>query len=108
MGSSSIIKRTGQLWKVRLSLCCGLAGIGIMLVGGLIFTFPLLLLVGIHLVLGSIVFASVTIRCPVCRASWLWDWTSRTERERLGPVSSLMKLSECPRCGNKSASKKEG
>jgi hypothetical protein len=107
MGGSSIIEKSGQLWKVRLSWYCGLAGLGIMFVGWLIFAFPLLLLVGVILLLGSLVFASVSIRCPVCRASWLWDWNARTRRERLGPIGHLMTLSECPRCGNQSGSKEE-
>ncbi len=85
MSEISAIKRIGQLWKLYLTYWCSRMGVLMMSIGAFILFIPPLsifggafILVGSHLLLGSIMLALFAIRCPVCRASALLSWEALT------------------------------
>ena len=105
MGERSLIRRTGQLWKLRLSFWW-LPIIGLVttvaaafdVVGRTAEEGAVLILGGLALVVASYVWGVGTIRCPRCRTRLLWRaMRDKTPGEWLG---WLLALEVCPTCGN--------
>lgn len=91
----SLIRRTGQSWKV----VTGFVG---MIVGGSIMLAAILAdhlvgtLAGIAAVAGAIVGSCLCVRCPLCRDAWVWR-AMRTQ-DASSWVPWLLTLTNCPRC----------
>ena len=103
MSGATLIRRTGQWWKLQVAF-------GMLLVGGASMFFGLrnlerqpwwipavLVLGGIVVVFGSLVFGCIAVRCPKCRAPWIWMAVKGQESGQW--LQWLLSLSKCPRCG---------
>ncbi len=97
MFDNSYVARTGQLWKLNI----GLAGL---FAGGALAILPwfnqsepimMLSLVGIAIGLLSLIWLSISIRCPTCRTRLVWRAMSRAKHDRW--LYALMS-SKCPVC----------
>jgi hypothetical protein len=102
------VEQTGQLWKIPVAILGILVGIWMVVIplvalgktSLLSICEGALLLIGVHLLMGSIVFLILSVRCPVCHRRWLWgDSKPRTERG-VASLVHLLTFSECPRCGD--------
>ena len=97
---SSLIYQSGQWWKLKLVLILlFLTSIGVF--AGIAMMFkcePFFWLVFICIVLGicNLIFACVSIRCPVCSTHWVWLAISSKTPE--GGLGWLMKRPTCPVC----------
>jgi rubredoxin len=111
MFDNSIVRKTGQMWKVYLGILGFLAGVVTMEVGFLLSPAStvgaVVLVVGINIMLGSSAFAMAAIRCPDCRANFVWEARATAGRHPGNLFSELSKLSECPRCANQGDSAKK-
>jgi len=102
MGNTSLLRKSGQWWKLQISIIVIVIGFALMF-GGLIHIHKsnisfLYTLFGILLGLGAFVFACVAIRCPSCGAYWFWDTVSK---EKAGEwILLLLKADKCNVCGN--------
>ncbi len=105
MFNQSIIRSSGQWWKVVISFCSVVIG-GLSLLLGLhtlrgnnsnlvIF----LILFGILLGLSGIAFAIFAIRCRNCGARWVWLALSKQKYNQW--LFWLLSQSKCPTCGKK-------
>src|SRR6266545_452903 len=56
------------------------------------------ILSGMVLTLGGLLFACIGVRCPKCRARWVWMAVSERCSTTYG--TWLIALSACPRCGD--------
>lgn len=105
MFESSIIKQTGQWWKVTVAICgCLLAGIAMVvakLSSGQLTpeSFAMTMSLGSALFLGSCCYACLSIRCPSCSKRWLWA-AVRTPKAG-GWLSWLLAQRACPGCGHR-------
>ena len=100
MFEDSVIRKTGQLWKMYLFFW------GVV-IGGLVMFYGLanlgnaeigfaLSLSGMGVGIFSFIFGCVSIRCPKCNARWLWQGVSgKSSKEWL---HWLLSHSECPKC----------
>jgi hypothetical protein len=106
MSEGGLLKRSGQYWKMWTWPVITWLGLVVLFMGvrqpapqadapG----WPLLLImIGLAIAGGSLIWACLSIRCPACRAKLLW----RAVRER-GPQNSLfwiLRIERCPACGN--------
>jgi hypothetical protein len=100
MFENSVIRKTGQLWKMYVFFCGAVIGGLIMFYGlanlennkiGLAFS-----LAGMGAGIISFVFGCVSIRCPKCKAPWLWQGVSGKSSK--GWLHWLLSRSECPKC----------
>jgi hypothetical protein len=96
MFEQSIIKKSGQWWKAVVSFVT-MAG------GGLIVFFSLAdksllfpLIVGMILVAFGFVFGCLAIRCPECKARWVWRAVKGQSASQWFPW--LFSHKECPYC----------
>ena len=78
MFNTSVIKKTGQIWKGAASAALVIGGFLVMMVGLLTLssgrpsvTFGLAI-AGIMLGAAGFIFACASVRCPKCGARWLW------------------------------------
>src|SRR5690348_14212923 len=72
MFNYSVLKTTGQWWKAVLSFVSILGG-GALMYYGLSHSSAIVpILSGIVVVALGFVFACTAIRCPLCRARWVW------------------------------------
>jgi len=104
MFDSSVIKQTGQWWKLIVSF------FGVLLGGGVIFLadhcrkqwgaelWGITMLGGSAFSLGCFCFACLSIRCPTCRSRWFWDGV-RGQGVR-NWLAWLLSQRTCPRCGH--------
>jgi len=89
MLNNSVIKTSGQLWKLSIAIV-GLT------VGSFAPLFPGLgisMIAGTVLAVAAYVFGIVTIRCGDCRSLWLWEATKDASW-----YGSLFRKTECPAC----------
>jgi hypothetical protein len=101
MLESSVIKRTGQLWKIGATIC-------VVLVGGALLFYGIAtdaskgdggswIVVGIVLTAAGLLYACITVRCPRCGARWVWMAVRERSSSTYG--TWLVALSACPKCG---------
>lgn len=90
MFQSSVVTRTGQLWKLALASIVILVGSFAPLwpASGLTWT------TGTVLAIAGFLAGCLVIRCPACGNRWFWDALMRPEN--YGP---LLTRSSCPACG---------
>src|SRR5437879_10119193 len=98
---NSVLKRTGQLWKIGSTICVVLVGGALLFYGiatdaskdhGLTW-----ILAGILLTFAGLFFACIAVRCPTCRARWVGLAVSERSSGTYG--TWLVALSACPKCG---------
>jgi hypothetical protein len=92
-----IVSKTGQLWKFYLAfIVVGLCAFGPKLVARW-FEVPFgVQIVSPFVALGAFALACFSIRCPECRANWLWDAVSSRDFRRW--LEWFWTLEECPSC----------
>ena len=100
MFNESIIKKTGQWWKLGLSFFGELLGVVIMFFGlsnleknNLFF---ILALIGITIGLASFIFFCISIKCPNCKEKWAWLAVSKKNPNKW--LNWLITQSKCPKC----------
>lgn len=97
---SNLLLATGQAWKLIVGVVLLLAGTFVMWFGlqrlsepdGLLATFA-----GLGASLVAIATTPLLVRCPTCRARWVWMAVSKQDHRRW--VTWLLLLRTCPRCG---------
>ena len=95
--SSSIVVKTRQAWKLYLgsvlTIICGIAMFkGFQGAGN-----PILAVGGMVVGLATFVGTWFTIRCPNCRAPWVWMAVSAKKHNQW--AEWLYALKACPKCG---------
>lgn len=89
MNASSVLRLTGQYWKLVL-------GVVVLLVGSLAPLWPASGLdwtSGTVLAVAGYAFTCVTVRCPSCKSRWFWQAALDA-----GIYAPLFKGSACPAC----------
>ena len=103
MYERSIISKSGQSTKGVLALVLVFLGALIVLLGSFGSTHlpatsqALIALCGIALFLAGGLYGSFAIRCPKCRARWVWLAVSRASVSSWG--AQLLSQEACPVCG---------
>ena len=100
MYEESIIRKTGQWWKLGLAFGGFFVG-GILILGGLTViasnqTAILVVLAGIVFGVASFVYSCSAIRCPSCGARWVWLGISGKSTGQW--LNWLLNQSSCPKC----------
>lgn len=89
MNNQSVIRSTGQSWKLTL-------GLGALLAGSILPIWPS---TGVDWISGTILaiagyaFACYAIRCPACGDRWFWSALMRPE-----VYGEVLRGSACPTC----------
>lgn len=102
MFDNSIIKKTGQMWKLYLSFILLLLGVASLFIGIKIAEIKshslaaFLVLGGLIVGLSSLIFGIVSVRCPNCKAPWLWQGMSGQSPGNW--LIWLMSRTACPKC----------
>ena len=100
MFESSIVGKTGQLWKLRVAFFGGVVGFFTMVIGLTLFdsniTAFYISIAGLIVGLSSFIFACTTIRCPNCGAYWLVSVLKLSKANDWLLDLSTMKV--CPKC----------
>jgi hypothetical protein len=99
---ASILRSTGQLWKMR-AFYIGFAISGALMFSANLFIeqlssgqFTTIMLFGVVLALSTLVFAINSIKCPNCHARWFWMAISK---QKSGEWLNLLEnQSACPVC----------
>ena len=105
--SESVYAASGQVWKMWVAgMAFVLAGVGTIVSQQSMFEDlepfrAWATLASIVLGLGSLAFASLAVRCPSCRARWVWIAVS--EQDYRTWTDWLPALKACPRCGFKAS-----
>lgn len=89
MLDKSIIKRTGQSWKLLIAILA-------LLIGSFAPAFPatgLSWTAGTVLAIAGYAFGVALIRCPGCGARWFWDALMRAELYK-----AVFTETTCPEC----------
>jgi hypothetical protein len=89
MLNNSVIKTSGQLWKLSIAITGLIFGSVAPLFPGLGITMT----VGTIIALAAYVFGIITIRCNDCSSLWLWEATKDA-----GWYAPLFKKTDCPAC----------
>jgi hypothetical protein len=87
----SVIKLTGQMWKLLLAVIA-------MLIGSFAPLFPLTgitLTAGAVLAIGAYAYGCYAIVCPACKIRWFWGALMRAEWYK-----PLLTKSTCPACSH--------
>jgi hypothetical protein len=104
MFNISIIKKTGQIWKLNVTFLSLMSGSGLLFYGVHIMdTKPYasvapLVVGGLIIDLASVIFGCLSVRCPHCKARWLWQAVSSQSPGNW--LSWLMSRTECPKCNS--------
>lgn len=100
----SIIRTTGQVWKVRVWGLGTLTSIALVVVAFLLLVvsrnnvwFVAVSVLGIILVISSYVFALVSIKCPSCEMRWVFQGIFKIRE--MNWYDWLAAQSVCPDCG---------
>ena len=102
MFERSIIKHSGQMWKLGLAATTlALAGIGMVVSEMFVRSistdqYVAAMMSSGVVALGSLAFACAAVRCPRCQAPWVWMAVSGQAHSAWLPW--LMSLGQCPRC----------
>ncbi len=96
----SVIRKTGQWWKIQLGLWIMLAGGPLMLVVVWFLDIYEFYPIGLLMLFTILVLLITTVRCPKCKANWIWMAASkRGITEKWG--KGVLMLTDCPECKNK-------
>jgi hypothetical protein len=103
MSDKSLLKSSGQLWKLYASFVLSFLGLALVMLavaapGRYGVNASILLIVGgLVLGIGAFIWACLAIRCPSCGAKLFWIAVSReTPTDWL---SKLLGRTSCPACG---------
>ena len=101
MLESSIIRKTGQLWKLPVSVFLSVGGwIGMVAAlkyfGG-IEDGSIIAIVCLVVGLSGLLFAFVSVKCPKCNFHWVWVAASQKDKSEW--PYWFLKLNSCPKCG---------
>ena len=102
MFDNSIVKKTGQMWKLKLAFLLLLIGGASLFYGLRIMTtkpdalVASLIFGGIVVGIASLIFGCLSVRCPNCKAPWLWQGISGQSSGNW--LIWLMSRAECPKC----------
>jgi hypothetical protein len=91
----NIITASGQRWKVILGSLLALPAVYLAVFERSAADEKLLL--GLASTFGAFAFTCASVRCPVCRARWVWMAVNEQKHNRF--VLWLMQLQNCPKCG---------
>ena len=99
----SILRKSGQLWKLTASLVLSVMGFVMMVIGIRVgiesrskSAFVLVLVgIGISLIFG-IVVPGLTIRCPGCKCRWYWR--AMKSQEAGAWLLAVLSAEHCPSC----------
>ena len=100
---ANLIRRSGQTWKIAAGGLCLLVAViaaGFAQLGPppLFGTAPeWTALISAVFGLGALMFGSLAVRCPDCRARWVWMAVSEQNHNEL--IRWLLTLHACPKCG---------
>jgi hypothetical protein len=100
--ASSVIRKTGQWWKVTVAFWAVIFGIGFVAhdvsqIGVSVPDRPpVFAMLGSSLVLTGFVIAWMAVRCQNCGARWIW--LAMTEQVAGNWMTWLFAQSQCPRC----------
>ncbi len=89
MLDNSVVKKSGQLWKLIIAVL-------MLLVGSIL---PLFESLGVSMTVGTVIalvgyaFGLFAIRCVECRSMWFWEAAKDASW-----YSPLFKKSDCPKC----------
>jgi hypothetical protein len=105
VSDSSLLRSSGQTWKV--AVCLAGVAMGIVMMGyGLAESraneHSKLTLVGVALGFGALVLASWSVRCKACGMRWMW--AALREQSCARWLNWLLAQCVCPRCGDDPAS----
>jgi hypothetical protein len=101
MLGKSIIVKSGQGWKLAISVVTFVASWGGIIVllssdgGGRQSVLTLMALIVFGLI--GLLFSFLAIKCPVCRSHWVW--VAASKRSKSEWPMWFLKLRECPKCG---------
>ncbi len=104
MFDNSVIRRTGQWWKVLLGFW-GVGLSGALMIAGIVLGlefghesswFMIMTIVGTFLGLGFFVFLCASVKCPDCGVKWYWAAASKKHAK--GWDRHVLLLSTCPAC----------
>ena len=102
MYENSVIKKTGQWWKMLLFYFGTVCG-GLMIFYGVTWMEQegamTWVLIGMPLFVVSFIFGIVAIRCPECKARWMWRLFHNKEHKWGLPW--LLGRDDCPICKKK-------
>jgi hypothetical protein len=100
---SGIISRTGQMWKLGVGFAVLMAsGAGMMYAQSQIHAvspgqFFFLMMGSVAVGMLAMAFACLFVRCPNCRARWVW--TAMRHQKADVWTTWLLTLKSCPTCG---------
>jgi ribosomal protein S27E len=93
----SLVKDSGQMWKLRVAFGALVCLIPLMAVSDLLGLFFEWLDPAIFALLGAgVVWVFVAVRCPYCRASLAWHRWFRQDQDW---EPWIWKVEQCPKCG---------
>lgn len=104
MFDSSIVKKTGQIWKLGVFAACVLAGGACLLLARPVFQgngneqYLAFFAAAPVLILGGMAFAAISIRCPQCGVRWFWSAISKSEHNTW--LAQALGHPHCPGCGS--------
>jgi len=95
MHSNTVMKASGQIWKIYITTVGIWIGISLSIIGilGNIYYVPIGLVLGLF----SIAYCCLAIRCPECGQHWYWQAIKRGMK--FGWLKRLIYQSECQSCG---------
>jgi hypothetical protein len=104
MFDSSVIKKTGQWWKMLAAFSGIVAGGVIMAIAFAVMnsltaeSFFVCMFVGMVFVFVSACFGCISIRCPSCGKRWIWEAVRKQPASMW--LASLLGNRVCPDCGH--------
>ena len=101
MLENSIIRKTGQFWKLPLSLFMLVGGWAGMVIALTSFDGKegrsIIAIVSLFIAISGLLFAFVSVKCPKCNYRWVWIAASKINKSEW--PHWFLKLGCCPSCG---------
>jgi hypothetical protein len=95
MFPSSVISKSGQMWKCNLALLVMAPG-SLLIIVGVVSWSLYVFLSGILLGVCGLLFTCFALKCPACKARWYWMAISSQAAGKW--ARWLFLQTECPRC----------